>query len=177
MRIETERLILRPMEESDADALFPLINDADVAINMLSVPHPYPEDAYVPWIRQSREAMERKEMYETAIVLKETGLPIGACTIMNISWGHMRAEIGYWLGKPYWGQGYMTEAVKGMLRFGFEELGLERIYAICFKRNKASARVLEKAGLKYEGLMRHGVKKGDEFLDVPLFGIIREDLK
>ena len=175
MQLETERLILRPIEESDAPALFPLINDADVAAGMLTIPHPYPEDAYVPWIRKSREAMERREMYEMAIVLKETGLPVGACTFSNISWVHMNAELGYWLGKEYWGRGYTTEAVRSMLAFGFEELGLERTYACCFTDNAASARVLEKAGFKYEGCARHEYRKDDKFMDMLRYGIIRQE--
>jgi len=175
MKLESERLILRPIEESDVPALFPLINDADVAADMLSVPHPYPEDEYVPWIRKAREAMERREQFPMAIVLKETGLPIGACDILNISWDHMRAEIAYWIGKEYWGRGYTTEAAKRMIEFGFEELGLERISAGCFPRNKASARIIEKLGFTFEGLARHAYKKDGEFLDELRFGILRSD--
>lgn len=175
MLLETERLILRPIEETDVSALFPLINDADVARDMMSVPHPYPEEEYAPWIRQAREKMERREQFDMAIVLKETGLPIGSCGIMNISWDHMRGEIGYWLGKPYWGRGYMTDAARRMIEFGFHELGFERIHAYCFTRNGASARVLEKVGLMREGHIRHAIKKADGFHDLYLYGIIREE--
>ncbi len=175
MGLETERLILRPVEEGDAPDLFPLINDPDVAAGLLTMPYPYPEEKLVPWIKTTRAAMSRKERYEMVMVLKETGLPIGACSLNEISWKHLHAEMSYWLGKPYWGQGYMTEAVKRMLAFGFEELGLERIYACCFTDNPASARVLEKAGFGYEGCARHEYKKGDKFVDMLHFGMIRED--
>ncbi|MCX6377364.1 MAG: GNAT family protein, partial [Armatimonadetes bacterium] len=90
-------------------------------------------------------------------------------------WDHLRAEIGYWLGKPYWGQGYLSEAVAGMLEFGVMDLGLGSIHAYCFIRNPASLRVLEKAGLTHEGHIRHAIRKDGEFLDVLLLGMIRED--
>ena len=175
MRLETERLILRPIEETDVPVLFPLINDADVARNLMRVPHPYPEEEYAPWIRNAREKMERREQFDMAIVLKETGLPIGSCAIEDISWEHMRGEIGYWLGKKHWGQGYMTEAVRRMAQFAFEELGFERLHAYCFTWNAGSIRVLEKAGFKREGHIRRAVKKGDEFIDVFLYGLLREE--
>lgn len=175
MMLETERLILRPIEESDALALFPIINDPDVASGLLTMPHPYPEDGLVPWIRKAQEAMGRKEQYHMVIVLKEPGLPMGVCSLSDLSWEHANAELGYWLGKKYWGRGYMTEAVTGIVRFGFEELGLERIYACCFANNPASARVLEKVGFRYEGCARHEYKKDSEFVDMRHFGMIRQD--
>jgi len=173
--LETERLILRPIAQSDVPVLHPLINDVDVACTMLSTPHPYPRDEFSSFVNKALEAMERRERYEMAITQKETGLAFGAIRFFNISWEHLRSEMGYWLGKQYWGSGYATEATKRMIRFGFEELGLERIHAHCLTTNQASARVLEKAGLTLEARIRHAVKKGDEFLDVFLYGIIREE--
>ena len=175
MNLETERLILRPIEETDVPALFPLINDADVARNLMKVPHPYPEEEYVPFIRKVREAMQRREQFDMAIVLKETGLPVGSCAIEDISWEHMRGEIGYWLGQKYWGQGYMTEAVRRMAQFAFEELGFQRLHAYCFTWNAGSIRVLEKTGFRREGHIRRAVKKGDEFIDVFLYGLLRQE--
>jgi len=174
MQLETERLILRPVEESDASALFAIMNDPEVTANLLMSPH-LPEDQVIAWIRSRREAWEKKERFAAAVVLKETGELIGTCSLMNVSWEHMNAELLYWLGKPYWGKGYITEAAWGMIRFGFEELGLERISVGCFARNKASARVIEKLGFKYEGCARHKFKKNDEFVDELRFGMIRPD--
>lgn len=140
---------------------------------MLSVPYPYPEDQLVPWIRKAADSMQKRERFELTMVLKETESPIGICAFCNIFWEHSSGELGYWLGKPYWGRGYMTEAVKLMLTFGFEELGLERIFGRCFSRNTASARVMTKAGLKYEGHSRLDIRKGDEYLDMLHFGLYK----
>ena len=175
MQLETERLILRPIEETDVPALFPLINNADVAASMLSTSYPYPKDEFAAFVMRCCEEIERRERYEMAIVLKETGLPIGAVRFFHIAWEHLRTELGYWLGKAYWGRGYMTEAVRQMTRFGFEDLDLEKICAYCFTDNAASVRVLEKVGFKQEGHIRHAVRKNGEFSDVLLFGIIREE--
>ncbi|MEN6372459.1 MAG: GNAT family N-acetyltransferase [Armatimonadota bacterium] len=175
IKIETERLILRPLRQSDAPELFPLINDADVAQYMFRVPHPYPEDVLPEWLKKAEAAMKRKEQFEFAIITKETGKPAGVCSLDGISWENENAELGYWLGKPYWGHGIMTEAAKAVVTFGFDILGLERIYASCFEENKASAKVIQKAGLLYEGCSRHGIKKNNEFINILKFGMIRAD--
>lgn len=177
MHLKTERLILRPFEDSDATVIFPLINDADVVRHLLAMPHPYPEDQLVPWMRSAREITRRRERFHFAIVLRETSLPMGDCSFHDVSWDNMSAELGYWLGKPHWGHGYMTEAVRAMVRFGFEDLGLERIHARVQIPNISSIRVIEKAGLKLEYTARHEVRKDGEFRDMLHYGLIREEYR
>lgn len=176
MVMDTKRLILRPILESDADPLYPLINDPDVAANM-HIPHPYPDGMLLPWIKAARESMAHDERREMTILLKSTGAPIGVCGIHRIDWEHMSGEIGYWLGKPFWGNGYMTEAVTGILEYGFNELDLDlyRMYARCLMCNPASARVLEKSGMKFEGCARGEVKKDGRYIDVLHFGMIKPE--
>ncbi|MHB1458687.1 MAG: GNAT family N-acetyltransferase, partial [Armatimonadota bacterium] len=108
MELDTKRLILRPILEIDADPLHPLINDPDVAMNMLNIPNPYPDDMLLSWIRATILSMEHEERLDLTVLLKSTNTPIGVCSINQINWEHMNAEVGYWLGKPYWGNGYMT---------------------------------------------------------------------
>ena len=175
MELHTQRLILRPVEVSDAKDLHPLINDPDVAANMLNIPYPYPRESFAPWIRAAREAMEHNERIEMTIILKETGLPIGVCSFCQICWDHMNAEIGYWLGKPYWGNGYMTEAARRLIEFGFDDLDLNRVYGRCFMSNIASSKVLEKSGLIYEGCARGEVLKDDKSIDILRFGLTSEE--
>ena len=174
MRLETERLVLRPFEESDAPAILAIMNDPEVTYNLLISPT-FSEEDVAESIKKRNAAIENRERYALAVVLKETDLPIGACTIMNVSWDHLHAELVYYLGKPYWGKGYMTEAARRMIQFGFEGLGLERISVGCFARNKASAHVIEKLGFKYEGCHRHKFLKDGEFQDELSFGMIRAD--
>lgn len=94
---------------------------------------------------------------------------------MGINQRHRRAEMGYWLGVPYWNRGYMTEAGRAMLAYGFGELELHRIHARHFTRNPASGRVLRKLGMTYEGTQREHVQKGEGFEDLANYGILRRE--
>ncbi len=175
MRLETERLILRPVDLSDVPALHPLIDDADVAGELLNVPIPYAEEALAEWIRWALESVARRERFEFAIVLRETGLPIGACGLMDISWECMYAEFGYWLGKPYWGQGYMTEAARSVLRFAFEDLGMQTLHARVLATNERSSKIVEKVGFTLEFCARGELPRDGMLLDVLHYGLTREE--
>lgn len=93
------------------------------------------------------------------------GVLIGAIGAENIDWKNMNTEIGYWIGEEYWGNGYAVEAINKFVEILFEKFGLVRIWAPPFARNKASQRVLEKAGFVCEGTRRKAIKKGNEFFD------------
>ena len=88
---------------------------------------------------------------------------------------HQHAELGYWLGVPFWGHGYATEAAREILRYGFEMLALHRIFASHFKHNPASGRILTKIGMKHEGCQREHLRKWDQFVDSELYGILRRE--
>jgi ribosomal-protein-alanine N-acetyltransferase len=173
MRLETERLILRPFEDSDATDVFELRKDPEVSYNLLSETRS--QDESVSWVARAQDSVANKEVYPVAIVLKENRRLMGMCGLFRVSWEHMHAELIYWLGKEFWGKGYMTEAARRTVQFGFEELGLERISVGCFARNKASARIIEKLGFTPEGVARHAYCKDGEFLDELRFGMIRSD--
>ena len=85
------------------------------------------------------------------------------------------AEIGYWIGKPYWSQGYCTEAAREVVRYGFEVLNLNRIQARHMTKNPASGRVMEKVGMKYEGRLRQSLLRWDQFEDVAIYSILRDE--
>jgi RimJ/RimL family protein N-acetyltransferase len=99
---------------------------------------------------------------------------IGAMGI-HISQSHNRAELGYWIGVPYWNQGYCTEAARAVLRYGFETLGLNRIQARHLARNPASGRVMIKIGMRHEGTMRQAVIKWEAYEDIKLYAILRSE--
>jgi RimJ/RimL family protein N-acetyltransferase len=88
---------------------------------------------------------------------------------------HQRADIGYWIGVPYWNQGYTSEAARRLVDYGFAELGLRRIYASYFSHNIASRRVMEKAGMTYEGTLRQHVERLGKFYDLGYCGILRSE--
>ncbi|MFP3380462.1 GNAT family N-acetyltransferase, partial [Bacillus sp. SIMBA_069] len=102
-----------------------LAGSEEVARTTLSIPHPYPEGVAEQWIESTLRAAEKGESYTFAIVKKEDEELMG-CMSLLVSKSHKRAELGYWFGHPYWGQGFATEAARRIVAFGFEELGLNR---------------------------------------------------
>jgi RimJ/RimL family protein N-acetyltransferase len=95
--------------------------------------------------------------------------------VRDIDREHSQAELSFWLAPKLWGRGCMSEAVQAALRYGFDELGLNRLYAYHMERNPASGRVLEKNGFRREGLLRQRVRKWDRYEDVVLWAIVRSD--
>jgi [ribosomal protein S5]-alanine N-acetyltransferase len=172
--LESERLILRPFEMADAPVLSELAGAFEVAATTLNIPHPYPDGLAETYIAGARDAMEQADRYSFAITRKTGGVLIGSITLSPRP-QHNAAEIGYWIGVPYWKYGYATEAARRVIQFGFEELKLNRIYASCFVENRASAHVLKKVGMRYEGRLRQHFYKGNRYLDADYFGILKDE--
>lgn len=140
--IETERLIMRPWEETDAEALFRYASDPDIGPIAGWPPHTSVENS----LEIIRTVFAAPETY--AVVLKATDEPVGSCGIM-FSDGQHSAEIGYWIGKPYWGQGLIPEAVKALLERCFNDLHLDAAWCGHYDGNTKSKRVIEKCGFKF----------------------------
>jgi len=174
MFIETNRLILRPFSEADIPEIVRLLGDPAIAATTLNVPYPYSEEDARNWLAFQENERKAGAGYTFAIARRDDNQLIGAIDIRPNA-RHKKAEMGYWIGKPYWGRGYATEAARAIIRFGFEELGLNRIYATHFTENPASGRVMQKAGMQYEGLMRAYTYKNGQFQDHILYAILRED--
>ena len=172
VELRTERLLLRPYTNADIPALLPLIGAREVAAMTLRVPHPYTEeDARAMLQRFSHETMKWFGIFLRA------GEELCGGIGLNLEPDHDRAEIGYWIGIPYWGKGIASEAAREVIRYGFEELKLHRIFAICFAGNQASLRILEKLGMTYEGRSRQHIKKWKEYRDVENYGMLAEEWK
>ena len=171
--LQTERLTLRPLEPRDAADLRRLIDDPTIARNTLRIPHPYPDGAAEEWITKHQEELKETDEVVLAIVIRATSEFIGIMGLMPKPFDV--AEIGYWLGRPYWNLGYASEAARGMIRYGFTGRGFNRIDAAVFHFNDASARVLEKSGMRFEGVLRQTVKKGDEYIDTRMYSILRSE--
>jgi ribosomal-protein-alanine N-acetyltransferase len=169
----TERLILRPHSVWDADDLQKLINDKDVASTTLNIPHPYTLEDAIDFLSKREGSYEETGSPQFAIAHKD-GYFIGGIG-MSLNKEHENAEIGYWIGKPYWGKGYCTEAASAVVKYGFEVMGLNRIHATHMTRNPASGRVMQKIGMKYEGHLRQNKKKWDKFEDMELYGILKSE--
>jgi len=173
--LETERLILRPFSHDDAKEVQRLAGDFAVAETTLTIPHPYEDGMAEEWIGTHEKIFQAGTEIVFAITDKIEKYLIGAIGISQINTQFEKAEIGYWIGKPYWNKGYCTEAVQAVLKYCFENLKLNKVYAMHFTNNPPSGRVMEKAGMTKEGLLRQNVKKGGKFIDTPVYGILRSE--
>jgi [ribosomal protein S5]-alanine N-acetyltransferase len=173
--LQTQRLILRPFILTDAPEVQRLAGDRAVAATTGSIPHPYEDGMAGAWISKHPDAFEKGTCVTFAVELREDHVLIGAISFMDIRPEHGRAEIGYWIGKPYWGRGYATEAAAAMLDYAFGPLGLNRVMARHFHVNPASGRVMRKIGMRHEGCLRQHFHKWGEVMDEVLYGILRSE--
>ena len=173
--IETNRLILRPFKLSDSKRVQELAGDFKIAETTLNIPHPYMDGIAESWIINHKDNLSSGKSITYAIVKKETEDLMGAISLM-INKVHKKAELGYWVGVPYWNKGYCTEASQAIVELGFKELNLNRIYALSMECNNGSWRVMEKIGMKYEGTRRQDVFKNGIAIDLRSYAILREDL-
>lgn len=172
--LPTQRLVLRPFRPEDAAIVQRLAGHPEIASTTAHIPHPYADGVAEAWIATHAGRFARDESAVFAITLASTGDLMGAIGL-EIRREHGRAELGYWIGKPYWNQGYVTEAAREVLRFAFEDLRLQRVFAQHFVRNPASGRVMQKIGMRHEGeLRRHTIKAGVPE-DVSIWGILEHD--
>ena len=146
MTFETERLILRHWHEDDAEELYKYAKDPRVGPAAGWPVHTSPENSR----EIIRKVLSKEETY--AIVLKETGLPVGSIGLHSNDLASKpdELELGYWIGVPYWGQGLVPEAAREMLRHAFEDLGLNRVWCGYYEGNTKSKRVQEKLGFVYQ---------------------------
>jgi [ribosomal protein S5]-alanine N-acetyltransferase len=174
--IRTDRLLLRPFAFADAPEVQRLAGAYEIADTTISVPHPYQLNDAIDWIeKQPRDfAAGRAVRFAIRLLPKET--LIGAIELHDIDREHAQAELGYWIDQQRWGKGYATEAGTPVVRYGFDVLGLNRIYAHHLVRNVASGEVLRKLGMRQEGVLRQRVRKWGRFEDVVLCAVLRRDL-
>jgi len=184
----TPRLCLRPFTLADAKRVQELAGDRRIAATTLAIPHPYPDGAAEAYIETQPALAEEGKAFAFAVTLAGTRTPgregdvtdtghlIGSVGI--VAHGdpvHARAKIGYWIGVPYWNKGFATEAANAVLGFGFTKRGLNRIAAEHYAHNPASGRVMEKLGMKKEGILRQHDRKWDQFIDVVAYSILHEE--
>jgi ribosomal-protein-alanine N-acetyltransferase len=174
--LSTERLILRPFILDDAPRVQKLAGEKAIASTTLNIPHPYEDGMAEDWIETHAEAFEKGESLTFAIVLKQENVLIGAVGL-DVNAAHDRAEMGYWIGAPYWSNGYASEAARAVLEYGFVERKLNRICASHLSRNPASGRVMQKIGMTHEASFRAHVKKWEKFEDLEVYGILKDEFK
>lgn len=170
--LKSDRLILRAFTLDDVPCVERLLNTPEIAATTLNVAYPYPSGAAEGWIRTHAAAARAGENFNWAITLHDTDEVIGTVGLSMVS-KHKRTGLGYWLGVPYWNHGYMTEAVVRVIDFAFEDLACVRVEAGYIPSNPASGRVLDKAGMEYEGTFRSYFQQRGRSVDIAMRAIVR----
>jgi [ribosomal protein S5]-alanine N-acetyltransferase len=170
--IKTKRLVLRPLQKKDALLMAKYANDKTVYRNTLRIPYPYNLKLANQWINKNLNNYKKRKPRYYTFAIDFAGDFAGVLGIDSIAHGH-KAELGYWLGRPYWRKGIMTEAAKAATDYAFKKYKLKRVYAWTFSWNEASKNVLKKAGFKFEGIARKNVKKKAKYLDDHLFAKVK----
>lgn len=176
--LETPRLSLRPFQVSDDEPMYNnWASDPEVTRYLTWKPHPDLDETRRILAMFIAEA-QSPDNYHWAIVPRDLGQPIGAVGITNVSDALRSGSLGYCIGKAWWGDGVMSEAVTAVLDFMFGEVGLERIEGLHDVQNPASGRVMQKVGMRHEGTCRKRSPDGDGVLqDVEMYAILDTDRK
>jgi RimJ/RimL family protein N-acetyltransferase len=172
--LTTSRLTLRPFVLDDAWDVERLAGMREIADTTLNIPHPYPVGAATAWIASHQPAWVDGTNATFAIVETKTAKLVGAISLM-IKREHRRAELGYWIARDRWNNGYATEASERLLDYGFQLLGMHRIESRHFVRNPASGEVMKKLGMQKEGVERDWAIKWDRYESLVVYSILEPE--
>ena len=174
--VVNDQVHLSEFRPSDKNALLEHLNDRDIYERTLRIPFPYTDADADAWFSLVEKIIQQQgRPVHWAIRTGDDAL-IGGCGFDGFQVGEShRAEVGYWLAKPFWGRGIMTAVVRCLCRHAFAEFGLVKITAHVFLHNPASARVLEKCGFQQEGYLHKHFLKDGKFLDAKLFALLKGD--
>ncbi|WP_303973030.1 GNAT family N-acetyltransferase [Streptococcus merionis] len=174
--LETERLILRPLQVHDAQSMFDhWASDPEVAQYVTWEAHTSLDTVTEHLSHREEAYRESLDFYDWGMVLKDSGTLIGTITFVGTSDRDQVAELGYCMGKKWWSQGLMTEAGRAVLDFGLNQVGFHRIYACHDIRNPASGKVLKKLGMTYEGTSREARVVKGERVTLAFYSILKSE--
>jgi len=173
-QLETPRLTLRALTLDDLEDVWAYASDAPVSRYTMFDQHKSKDDTRA-FLQMQVDNAAKAEANSWGIVLKETGRLIGSIGFHGSHPLHARGEIGYAMARSYWGKGLMTEAVRAVVRCGFEQMNLNRIFAGCIPEHTGSRRVLEKCGFICEGILRQNAYFKNAYQDIAMYSILRED--
>lgn len=168
------RLRLRWLEVSDVPALFALGSHAEVSRYWSRPPMQSVSEAEA-LLEDVRRQHRARTLFQWGIARLTDDVLLGCCTLHQVEWGHRRAEVGYSLRREFWGEGFMTEALRVLFDFSFGPVGLHRLEADVDPRNERSLRLLERLRFRREGLLRERYHVGGEIQDSVLLGLLARD--
>lgn len=175
-KLETNQLILSRILYTDIPVIVEYAGNVKIAEMTLNIPHPYQEEDAIFWINMANNGFKDKTQFTFGIRLKSTDEFIGGIGL-KINNRFDRAELAYWVAEPFWNNGYASEAVSGILKFGFETLELNKIYATHIAENPASGRVMIKNKMILEGELKDHTKKEGQYKSIFQYRLTRNEYK
>lgn len=172
--LETDRMVLRKIMPDDEDDVFNYCSDEEISMYTVWYSHKTIEDTRF-FLNMVFEQYKNQGISPWGIEDKASGVIIGTTGFISWDTKNSKAELGYALSRSFWNKGYMSEAVKKIIDFGFNKMNLVRIEARCHPNNVGSARVMEKTGMKFEGILRKHILAKGIHEDVRMYAIIKDD--
>lgn len=172
--IYTDRLTLRPFTLGDASEVQRMAGNIKVAQMTATIPHPYPDGAAEKWILTHKDIFTAGDGLTLAIEERTLTKLIG-CIGFGVSKSHKKAEVGYWIGEEFWGNGYCTEALVAGIDFFFKHFEINKITSRHLSYNPASGKVMSKAGMTQEGYLKQDMLRYGQFSDMVVFGLLKSE--
>ncbi len=172
---ESSRLLIRPYKYSDAKAVYRVMNDYNIFKTTYGIPNPCDMRYIKKWIKFVIDNLTAKKSFEYAVIDKVSGGYIGNVGLINIDYTSKRCDISYFIDPQLWGCGYATEASVKMVELAFLELNMERVGGMCMDVNSASAKVMEKLGMRYEGTLRNYFYKENNWVSARNYSILKKE--
>ena len=175
LTINIDNFYIRPLHKSDADSIVKYINDAQIHRNTTNIPYPYSEKDAKTFLTDSPKHWSAGSAYRFGIVINHE--VVGCCSLEKINQKDCNAELGYWLGRPFWGQGIMSRVTKAVVAFGFNQLKLHKIIVKHQETNKSSQRIIEKLGFMYEGTERESHLRDGKWCNCRCYSLLESEFK
>jgi RimJ/RimL family protein N-acetyltransferase len=176
LELRGEGVFLKPLQKSDGPGLFRFIHEPEVG-RFMFLPQPYRRKDMAEFIARARKSARTGELLMFTIRRYDSDEPMGAVGIMRPKQHPLTADLGYWLGKPFWGQGIMTQAVKLALAFCFDTLKVHRVGVSYLEGNEGSRRVIEKCWFRREGLRREAMYRNKRFYNHVDYGLLEPEYR
>ena len=174
--LTTMRFVMRQLQQKDLGQLVIRCNNENISKQTYNLPFPYTEEFAELRLGFIGDGFLKGERIVWLITEKNTGIIVGEMGL-HLKKEHETAELGYWVAEEFWGKGIATEVLAFVLDFGFRELGLHKIFATHFGDNPASGKVMQKCGMKHEGVLRSHVNSRGEYKDLVQFGLLQSEWK
>ncbi len=171
--LHAESVTLSPFTLNDATLVQRYAGDPQVARTTLNVPHPYPDGVAEKWI--ASHLLHYLEKKNVVFAIRSPSGELYGAINLSLRLDNQMGELGYWVGFPFWNKGFCTDAARRLIQFGFEELGLNKIYARHMLGNVGSGRVMQKIGMTMEGIQRQHTIKNGELRDIVEYGILKSE--